>query len=394
MESFHWDKHFETGLDEVDKQHHHLVDVINRFGALLTQLQGVTFDDIETVFKELAAYAQYHFREEEELMAATGVDPRHVNYHVNEHDNFLKEATQMHATLAQDNRDASESLLKFLIYWLAYHILGSDQSMARQIKAIRSGQSAADAFQHEERIREGASEPLLIALNGLFRQISQRNRELLELARTLEAKIAERTNTLSKANRELAIANRSLEEIALTDVLTGLPNRRHALARLAQMWQESERNKAPLACMMIDADGFKQINDSYGHAAGDEVLRQLSRHLQHSVRTDDVVSRLGGDEFLIICPGTTLEGALHVAEQMRLALGKIPLMAGKGIWRGSISVGVAVRQPDMKNPEELIKAADQGVYAAKRNGRNRVECIASGVLPVNPRDVGSSAQSG
>jgi len=374
MESFHWDKHFETGLDEVDKQHHHLVDVINRFGDLLTQLQGVTFDDIETVFKELADYAQYHFREEEGLMTAAAMDPRHVKYHIKEHNNFLQEVTLMHARVSPDNRDASKPLFKFLIYWLAYHILGSDQSMSRQIKAIREGQNAADAYLNEERMREGAAEPLLHALNGLFHQISERNRELLELNRTLELKVAERTSALSEVNRELAIANRSLEEMALTDVLTGLPNRRHALTRLARMWQESVRDDTPLACMMIDADGFKQINDTYGHDAGDEVLRQLSRHLLHLVRTDDVVSRLGGDEFLIICPGTTLEGALHIAEQMRLALGKLRVTAGNGIWHGSISVGVAVRQPGMGSPEELIKAADESVYVAKRNGRNRVEC--------------------
>ena len=374
MESFHWDKHFVTGLDEVDKQHHHLVDVINRFGDLLTQLQGVTFDDIETVFKELADYAQYHFREEQGLMTAAGLDPRHVKYHVKEHNNFLQEVTLMHARVSPENRDASKPLFKFLIYWLAYHILGSDQSMARQIKAIRSGQSAAEAYLNEERMREGAAEPLLHALNGLFHQISERNSELLELNRTLEEKVDERTSALSEVNQKLAIANRSLEEMALTDVLTGLPNRRHAMARLARMWQESVRDNTPLACMMIDADGFKQINDSYGHDAGDEVLRQLSRHLLHSVRTDDVVSRLGGDEFLIICPGTTLEGALHIAEQMRQGIEKLRVTAGIGIWRGSISVGVAVRQPGMGSPEELIKAADEGVYVAKRNGRNRVEC--------------------
>ena len=77
MESFHWDKHFETGLAEVDKQHRHLVDVINRFGDLLSQLEGVSFKDIETVFNELAEYAQYHFKEEESMMSQVGLDARY-----------------------------------------------------------------------------------------------------------------------------------------------------------------------------------------------------------------------------------------------------------------------------------------------------------------------------
>jgi hemerythrin len=365
MESFHWDQHFVTNLEEVDKQHHHLVDVINRFGELLTQSEGVAFDDIETVFGELAAYAQYHFAEEESLMGEVGIDPRHLEYHKQEHTRFLEEVTQMHAGISPENLDAAKPLLKFLIYWLAYHILGSDQSMAKQIGAIRSGQTAADAFLAEERMKEGAVEPLLHSLDGLFQQVSERNRELFQLNQTLESRVVERTAQLARANQQL-------EKIALTDVLTGLPNRRHAMLRLAQAWEETTNDGAPLACMMIDADGFKQINDNYGHDAGDEVLKQLSRNMTYSVRTDDVVCRLGGDEFLVICPRTPLDGAVQLAEKLRLAIATLRVPAGPGEWRGSISVGVAERNAGMGKIEDLIKAADEGVYAAKKNGRNCV----------------------
>lgn len=367
MESFHWDKHFVTGLAEVDKQHHHLVDVINRFGELLTQAEGAAFDDIEKVFGELAAYAQYHFSEEESLMDRAGIDPRHLEHHRHEHGNFLQEVTHMHASISPENIDAAKPLLKFLIYWLAYHILGSDQSMAKQIVAIQSGQTAPAAYLAEEREKEGAVEPLLHALNGLFRQVSERNRELLQLNQTLEARVAERTEELAKANRQM-------EAIALTDVLTGLPNRRHAMRCLGLAWEESIKESTPLACMMIDADGFKQINDNYGHDAGDEVLRQLSRSLQYSVRTDDIVCRLGGDEFLVICPRTPPDGAAQLAEKMRLAIAALRVPAGSGEWHGSISIGVAGRKAGMGSIEELIKAADEGVYIAKKNGRNCVTC--------------------
>jgi len=265
--------------------------------------------------------------------------------------------------------NAAEPLLKFLTYWLAFHILGTDQSMARQVKAIQRGQNPVDAFSAEEVQKEGATEPLLHALNGLFHQVSERNRELLELNQTLEEKVAERT-------RELLEANQRLEELALTDVLSGLPNRRHAMVRLANDWAESLKNGTPLACMMIDADGFKQINDNYGHDAGDEVLRQLSKNLRYSVRTDDIVCRLGGDEFLIICPRTTLTGALHAAELIRQSIAALRVQAGDGVWTGSISVGVSERTPEMRSPEDLLKAADEGVYTAKRNGRNCVACAA------------------
>lgn len=367
MESFHWDQHFVTGLDEVDKQHHHLVDLINSFGELLTQPGGVSYEDIEALFKELAAYAQYHFTEEELQMNQEGVDPRHAEHHHREHENFIEEVTRLHAGISAENLHTTEPLLKFLVYWLAYHILGSDQCLARQIAAIHAGKSSADAYLCEERMKEGAVEPLLHALTGLFQQVSERNRELLQLNQTLEARVAERT-------RELDIANQHLEDIAMTDVLTGLPNRRHALRRLELAWEESVRNGTPLACMMIDADGFKQINDAYGHDAGDEVLRQLARELRHAVHTDDVVCRLGGDEFLIICPRTSLEGAMHIAELTRRAVSALHVQVSGGEWHGSISVGVAVRKPEISNPDRLIKAADDGVYAAKHNGRN---CVAA-----------------
>jgi len=369
VESFHWDKHFETGLDEVDKQHRHLVDVVNRFGDLLSKLEGVSFSDIETVFNELANYAQYHFKEEEAMMLQMGLDARYVANHIQSHVNFLQEVTRMREGVSLQNINAAEPLLKFLTYWLAFHILGTDQSMARQVRAIQAGQNSAAAFSAEEVMKEGATEPLLHALNGLFHQVSERNRELLELNRTLEEKVAMRTHALSEANKRL-------EDMALTDALTGLPNRRHAMARLAQDWSESLREGTPLVCMMIDADGFKQINDNYGHDAGDEVLRQLSNNLRYSVRTDDIVCRLGGDEFLIICPRTSLEGALHAAELTRKAIAALRVPAGNGAWSGSVSVGVAARTPEMRGPENLIKAADEGVYIAKRSGRN---CVACGV---------------
>jgi hemerythrin len=272
----------------------------------------------------------------------------------------------MHAEITPESIDKAKSLLKFLIYWLAYHILGSDQCLAKQIIAIRSGKTSEEAYLAEERMKEGAVEPLLHALNGLFRQVTERNRELQQLNESLESRVVERTEELAKANRQL-------EEIALTDVLTGLPNRRHAMRQLAQAWEESLKENFPLSCMMIDADGFKQINDNHGHDAGDEVLRQLSRNLRYALRTDDIVCRLGGDEFFVICTHTQLEGAARIAEKLRAAIAALRVPAGNGEWRGSISIGVAARTAEMANFEQLIKAADEGVYAAKKNGRN---CVA------------------
>ena len=146
------------------------------------------------------------------------------------------------------------------------------------------------------------------------------------------------------------------------------------MQRLATEWESSETKGTPLSCLMIDADGFKQINDRFGHDAGDIILRALARQLLLAVRTDDIVCRLGGDEFLIICTRTPFDGALQLAETVRAEVAALRVPVGDGKWIGSISVGVASRSCEMTGYEALIKAADLGVYAAKRGGRN---CVAT-----------------
>lgn len=367
LESFSWNKNFFTGLPEIDAQHRHLVNIINEFGELLTRNE-LESRNIDTVFEELARYAQYHFQSEEALMSAAGVDNRHTEKHRKEHYNFLEEVNSMRAAINPEAPDAAITLLKFLTYWLAYHILGSDKNMARQIAAIQAGKSADKAYMEQEKEQVGETEPLLVALNGLFQQVSIRNRELSELNETLEEKVAERT-------KELYEANRKLEEMALTDALTHLPNRRHAIQRLKQLWEESTQNDIPLACLMIDADKFKEINDSYGHDAGDIVLRELARELKNTVRNDDILCRLGGDEFLVICPNTPEFGARRVAETIRKVVGALRIPAGDGEWGGSVSIGVAVRSAKMEKPDVLIKSADKAVYLAKKAGRNCVKIV-------------------
>lgn len=365
MESFQWGKHFVTGLSEVDNQHHHLVDILNQFGNLLAE-NDVQMQDVEKLFGELADYAVYHFQEEEKLMKAVKVDKRHLTSHVHVHQSFLEDVTALYSGISQNTLDRADTLLQFLIHWLAYHILGQDQDMGRQIKAIQSGMDPHEAYEKLEQQRDSATAPLTAALNGLFEIVSVRNRELKQLNESLEEKVAERT-------RELSEANQQLETLSLTDVLTGLPNRRHAMERLSSLWHEALQNDSPLACMMIDADHFKEVNDTYGHDAGDEVLVALAKSLLHAMRNDDVVCRLGGDEFLIICPNTDREGGLHAAELTRKTVSELRVPTGGEPWHGSISVGVAARLRDMKSFEELIKSADKGVYAAKEAGKNCVK---------------------
>lgn len=296
MNSFHWGAHFVTGLTEVDEQHHHLVDIINQFSSLLAK-NVIHAEDVDRLYNQLADYAIYHFQEEEKLMSEVKVDALLLNHQIEMHKGFMDEVTSIYASISPDKLDQASTFLKFLIHWLAYHILAEDQDMARQIKAIQSGMSPHEAYAKMEQERDSATAPLLEALNGLFEQVSIRNKELKQLNESLEEKVALRTKELSEANLHL-------EELSLTDVLTGLPNRRHAMRSLSSLWDEALQKGSSLVCMMIDADHFKEVNDAYGHDAGDGVLIELAKTLRHSLRNDDVVCRLGGDEFLIICPNT------------------------------------------------------------------------------------------
>ena len=172
---------------------------------------------------------------------------------------------------------------------------------------------------------------------------------------------------------ELSITSQHAREAALTDVLTGLYNRRHAMDRLAQEWAEADRGLRPLAVLMLDIDYFKVVNDSYGHDAGDSVLRRVADVLRAIARLSDVVCRYGGEEFLIIAPDTPLDGAFQLAERIRVGIERQSMPVGGQTIRLSMSLGVAVKDGRIGSHERLLKAADEALYRAKQKGRNRVE---------------------
>jgi two-component system, cell cycle response regulator len=171
---------------------------------------------------------------------------------------------------------------------------------------------------------------------------------------------------------ELAVANRRLATAALTDSLTGLPNRRSAMDQLEQAWSAASRTGFPLAVMVVDIDHFKHINDTYGHAAGDKVLREAAATLRASARREDSVCRIGGEEFLVICPNTSLQAAMQSAERLRATLSARRIPIGHSEGNITTSVGVAVREVDTVDMDALVSAADQALYAAKEAGRNQV----------------------
>lgn len=177
---------------------------------------------------------------------------------------------------------------------------------------------------------------------------------------------------LHKFADELAASNQRLQQLALTDVLTGLPNRRFANEHLERQWALAERSGRPLACMLVDIDRFKQINDTYGHKVGDDALKQVAHILRGNTRVEDVVCRFGGEEFLLICPDIPAGQAFHYAERLRqnVASSHVRGDSGKDM-QLTVSIGVSSKKPALLNTEMLLQLADKRLYAAKNGGRNR-----------------------
>jgi diguanylate cyclase (GGDEF)-like protein len=166
---------------------------------------------------------------------------------------------------------------------------------------------------------------------------------------------------------------RELYEASATDALTGLANRRRFEEVLRAEATNARIHRTPLALLMMDIDHFKALNDQHGHMAGDLVLQAVARALQNRVREADIVCRLGGEEFAVLCPRTSGRQAQDLAERIRAEVASLVVEFDGRRLRVTVSAGVAVQDPDMiSDPESLYERADKLLYRAKRGGRNRV----------------------
>lgn len=175
---------------------------------------------------------------------------------------------------------------------------------------------------------------------------------------------------------DLTTSERKAWDAALTDPLTNLYNRRYAIERLNIAWAAGDRavtpSDRPLSVILADLDHFKSVNDLHGHAMGDVVLKQFAELLRSHSRLPDVTCRIGGEEFLILLPDTSLEGATLHAERIRSACASEQFEAEGKLLSITVSLGVATRLPTMADHDDLLKAADNALYTAKRQGRNQV----------------------
>ena len=164
-------------------------------------------------------------------------------------------------------------------------------------------------------------------------------------------------------------------ESAVTDALTGLNNRRYLDGRLRRlMARAAQRDEDPVSVLICDIDHFKTVNDTWGHDAGDEILRQFADRLKQNVRAIDLVCRYGGEEFLIVMPETTLDFAAAAAERFRRSIDAAPFRINGGARTLEVTTSIGVAQSESRDElEDLIKRADSALYAAKKSGRNRVK---------------------
>jgi diguanylate cyclase (GGDEF)-like protein len=164
-----------------------------------------------------------------------------------------------------------------------------------------------------------------------------------------------------------------LVKLTRHDPLTDIPNRRYFLERCLQEFVRARRNLTPLCVASLDVDHFKKINDQYGHAAGDEMLKTLCRHIEQQLRNMDLFARVGGEEFALLMPDTELEGSFLLCERIRQVVSEHQLVFNNHIISCTISIGVTILKPADATMDDCLFRADKAMYQAKKNGRNRVE---------------------
>jgi diguanylate cyclase (GGDEF)-like protein len=204
--------------------------------------------------------------------------------------------------------------------------------------------------------------------------------DVLRIAEESEARYAEleqRMLSVQRENLDLVVRNRTLSEVSSRDVLTGLYNRWYVIEKIDSEINRAIRHGSPMSLLMLDIDHFKRINDTWGHAAGDEVLRGVGQMLRDSCRVYDVPGRYGGEEFCIVLPETHMGNTTVVAERIRKRFESTELKCNGEAVVVTASIGIAGMDEsapsEILSPAALIDRADRALYSAKSRGRNRIE---------------------
>ena len=201
---------------------------------------------------------------------------------------------------------------------------------------------------------------------------------LTQVFNHMVARLRKGREQLAAANEALTEKNKELEILSITDSLTGLYNRKHLMESLTGEIGRSSRYERPFALLIIDNDHFKKFNDTYGHLAGDEVLRKMGEVFRGSIRGCDYAARYGGEEFVVVMPEIGRDQGVQAAERIRASVAKEKIDAHGNSVTVTISVGVASFPEHGDDAQAIISRADTALYQAKRRGRDRVALASSG----------------
>ena len=297
--------------------------------------------------------------------------------------NIERRAKEVEGGLAELERHASEGTLLPPMDELrtSTRMLIVHARSVAGARALRGAESASALAQEAERLSGQAVAALDRSLAAQTQHIAQRTDAQLRLGEGLRryivgvllvsfAMLAGLFLAYRRVQRRERRAQLRIEHLAHFDMVTGLPNRALLADRLAQETARARRGSLGFAVLLFDLDGFKSVNDTWGHAAGDRVLALVAERARKCVRASDTVGRLGGDEFLAILPETSLDGAIGVATKLREALAE-PYALDNATARLSASIGIGLYPDHGLAPQQLQRAADAALYRAKREGRNR-----------------------
>jgi diguanylate cyclase (GGDEF)-like protein len=220
-------------------------------------------------------------------------------------------------------------------------------------------------FFNYQKLKEFSRKDLQEALKLLLMRVENRESELNAIVESLKQSLYERT-------RELTEKNQILEELVIHDQLTQIYNRRFFDQKLEEYSLLTIRINQALSCIMADIDHFKDFNDTYGHQAGDFVLRNFALILKENIRRTDICARYGGEEFVVLLPNTTLKDASRIAEKIRIKIAEKELSYDGKVLRVTVSFGVAMGRKASELEEVLVRKADIALYKAKLSGRNKV----------------------
>ena len=370
FEVFPWNKNFETGIELIDEQHKVIITLINELAWTISNEDHI---EINRIYNQLTEYAEFHFESEEAIWFEYLENDTWFSSHQLSHSSFLPKALELKDKKTdQFQSEIAESIILFLVRWLAFHILDHDKRIAFFIEFINEGMSMDEAKIAVDKKMGGSLRMIIETVMNMYDTLSSRTLSLIR-ERNQRYKVEKE---LHLANIKLREANSRLESLSITDELTGLHNRRHFNSVFSRELKRAKRNRIYQTLILVDIDLFKKINDNYGHSEGDKILIQAAHALRELCkRPSDYVFRLGGEEFCVIASNMSYQEVLQFSEMIRTHVEnlKIPNDYSSISKYLTVSIGSYVGMPKKNETTDyFMSIADKNLYQAKAEGRNKV----------------------